>query len=60
MKNKSIYITSIFLIVTAGSYFRLYSESNIRLVELVTILAIGAMLGVLITQIAQLIKEKKK
>jgi hypothetical protein len=60
MKNKGILITSIFLIVTTGNYFRLYAESNIRLVEFVNIIAIGALLGVLIVQITKAIKDRNK
>ncbi len=60
MKNRQIYITSVLLIVTAGSYFRLFSESKIKMVDLVAILAIGALLGALIVQIIQLVKDKKK
>jgi len=60
MKNKGILITSIFLMITAGNYFRLYAESNIRIVEFLNIIAIGALLGVLIDQIAKAIKERNK
>ncbi len=58
MKNRVIVITAILLIVSIGNYFRIISDGSIRTVEFLSILAIGALAGVLLTQI--LIKLKNK
>ena len=60
MKNKAILIPAVLLIVTIGNYFRIVSNGSIRAVEFLSIWAIGALSGVLIFQIARVIKEKKK
>jgi membrane protein CcdC involved in cytochrome C biogenesis len=60
MKNKAIIIPAIFLIVTIGNYFRIVPNSSVRAVDFLNIWAIGALSGVLIFQIAQAIKERKK
>lgn len=57
MKNKSIILTVILLIIASGNYFRSNSLSNIRNVDFLSIFAIGALFGVLIVQIFQLIKK---
>ena len=58
MKNRVIVITAILLIVSIGNYFRIISDGSIRTVEFLSILAIGVLAGVLLTQI--LIKLKNK
>lgn len=60
MKNKAILIPALFLIVTIGNYFRIVSDGSIRAVEFMSIWAIGALSGVLISEIAKAIKERKK
>ncbi|WP_291150871.1 hypothetical protein [Flavobacterium sp. UBA7680] len=57
MKNKSIILTVILLIIASGNYFRSNSLSNIRNVDFLSIFAIGALFGVLVVQIFQLIKK---
>ncbi|CAC9976970.1 MULTISPECIES: hypothetical protein [Flavobacterium] len=57
MKNKSIILTVILLIIASGNYFRSNSLSNIRNVDFLSIFAIGVLFGVLLVQIFQLIKK---
>ena len=58
MKNKGIVITVVFLIVSIGNYFRIISDGSIRAVEFLSIFAIGALVGVLLTQIIKIVKNK--
>ena len=51
MKNKKIVITAILLIVFIGNYFRIISNGSIRTVEFLSIFAIGALTGILLTQV---------
>ena len=51
MKNKTILITAVLLMASIGNYFRISAESNVRTVEFLSIFAIGALTGVLLTQI---------
>jgi hypothetical protein len=57
MKNKSIIITAILLILASGNYFRNNTISNIRNVDFLSIFAIGVLFGVLLVQIFQAIKK---
>ncbi|KRD10514.1 hypothetical protein ASE21_12520 [Flavobacterium sp. Root901] len=58
MKNKSIILTVILLIIASGAYFRNNAIANIRNVDFLSIFAIGVLFGVLLVQIFQLIKTK--
>lgn len=59
MKSRAITITVILLILSIGNYFRISSTTNVRTVEFLSILAIGALAGILIQRIAHHIKPKK-
>lgn len=52
----SIGVIFILLIISIGNYLRL-SSGNIRTVEFISILAIGALAGLLISQIVAVIKK---
>jgi hypothetical protein len=52
MKNKRLIIPAILLVISIGTYMRI-SDGNIRTVEFLSILAVGALAGVLLTQIAR-------
>lgn len=52
----SISVISMLLIISIGNYLRL-SSGNIRTVEFISILAIGALAGLLISQIVAVIKK---
>ena len=58
MKNRAIVITVILLIVSIGNYFRIISDGSIRTVEFISIFAMGALAGVLIIQIINMMKNK--
>ena len=60
MKNRTIGMTVIFLIISIGNYFRIISEGSIRTVDFISIWAIGALSGILILQVAKAIKERIK
>jgi hypothetical protein len=57
MKNKTILIAAILLIISIGNYFRI-SDNNVRTVEFVSILAIGMFAGVLAGEIIKKLKYK--
>jgi len=58
MKNKVIVITALLLIVSIGNYFRIISDGTIRTVEFLSIFAIGALAGILLTLIIKMVKNK--
>lgn len=58
MKNQAIIITAILLILSIGNYFRISGSSNVRMVEFLSILAIGAFAGILIQRVATHFKQK--
>jgi xanthine/uracil permease len=60
MKNRIIVITAVLLMISLGSYFGIISDGSIRSVEFLSIFAIGALSGVLLTQIFKEIKDRKK
>jgi hypothetical protein len=60
MKNRIIVFTAVFLMISIGNYFRVVSDGEIRTVEFISIFAIGALSGVLITQIISILKDKNK
>lgn len=51
MKNRITVITVVLLIISIGTYFRIVSDGSIRTVEFLSIFAMGALAGVLMTQI---------
>lgn len=57
MEKKKISITAILLIISIGNYSLIISDGSIRTVELLSILAIGALAGILLTQI---LKKREK
>jgi membrane protein CcdC involved in cytochrome C biogenesis len=57
MKNKTIIITAILLILALGNYFRSNPINNIRNVDFLSIFAIGVLFGVLLVQIFQATKK---
>ncbi|HOZ87222.1 MAG TPA: hypothetical protein PL029_05660 [Bacteroidia bacterium] len=60
MKNQAIIITVILLVLSIGNYFRISGQSNTRTVEFVSILAIGAFVGILVQRLATHFKQKNK
>ena len=60
MKNKVIVFTAVLLGITIWNYSRLIADSNTRTVESLSSFAIGVLTGILILQVALVIKERKK
>ena len=60
LKNKVIVFTAVFLMISIGNFFGIVSDANIRTVEFMSIFAIGALSGVLLTQIIKTLKNKNK
>ena len=59
MKNKTIILTVALLIISLGNYFGFISNGSTRTVEFISIFAIGALSGILLTQIIKEFKNKK-
>ena len=51
VKSKSIRILVVLLIISLSGYFRIISDGSIRAVEFVSILSIGIIVGILVSQI---------
>ena len=60
MKKRAISVTAILLIISVGNYFRIISDGSVRTVEFLSIFAIGALAGVLLTQIIAAVSDKNK
>lgn len=56
--KKEFVFTAVLLIISIGIYFRIISNGDVRLVEFLSIFAIGVLSGVLIVQIIKIIKNK--
>lgn len=59
MKNRKIVIAAVLLIFFSGTYLGIISDGSIRTVEFLSIFAIGALTGVLWTQIFEKVFDKK-
>lgn len=58
MKNRSILLTSLLLIIAIGNYTRIIDHENVRTVEFLSILAIGILAGILLTRIFSILFKK--
>jgi hypothetical protein len=59
MKNRVVIITAILLLISISNYVITIEHGNVRAVEFLSILVIGVLTGVLLTQIIQIFKDKK-
>jgi len=59
MKNRII-ITAALLLISVSNYFGIIYNGSIRTVEFLSIIAIGVLVGVLLTQIIITVKNKNK
>ena len=59
MKNRKIIISAVLLMIFSGTCFKIISDGSIRTVEFLSIFAIGALTGVLLTQIFEKVFDKK-
>ncbi len=60
MKNRTILFTVFLLVIAIANYSLFITNENTRIVESLSSFAIGVLSGILILQIAKVIKEKKK
>ena len=60
MKKRAISVVAILLIISIGNYFRIISDGSVRTVEFLSIFAIGALSGILLTQITAAVRDKNK
>lgn len=58
MNSKTLKISSIFLIITLGNHFRFIANGSVRMVEFLSIFAIGVLAGVVITEIMKILSSK--
>jgi uncharacterized membrane protein len=60
MKKRAISVTAVLLVISIGTYSRIISDGSVRTVEFLSIFAIGALAGILLTQIIVAVKDKNK
>jgi len=60
MKKRAISVTAVLLVISIGNYSRIISDGSVRTVDFLSIFAIGALAGVLLTQIITAVKDKNK
>lgn len=60
MKKRTISVTAVLLVISIGNYSRIISDGSVRTVDFLSIFAIGALAGVLLTQIITAVKDKNK
>lgn len=60
MKKRAISVVAVLLIISIGNYFRIISDGSVRTVEFLSIFAIGALSGILVTQITAAVRDKNK
>ena len=58
-QSRSIVMIVVLLIVTTSNYLRISETGNTRAVESLSCFVMGALTGILILQVAQLIKNRK-
>ena len=57
-RNRSLLVPSIFLLLSIGNYARLGGTENIRAVQIVSLLAIGACAGILLRNLIASFSKK--
>jgi len=60
MKKRAISVTAFLLVISIGNYSRIIADGSVRTVEFLSIFAIGALSGVLLTQIIAAVRDEKK
>ncbi len=58
MQKKRSVLIAVLLMLSVGNYFRLTSNENVRAVQFLSIFAIGALSGLLIHEVVNLMKAK--
>lgn len=57
-RKRAIGIIIVLLCITAANYWRITSSGNIRTVEFLSIFVMGALFGLLVSQVIALAKKK--
>ena len=60
MEKKRRIIIAVLLMISIGNYTRLLSNDNISLIQFISTVAIGALSGLLINELATLYKMKRQ
>jgi len=60
MEKKRRIIIAVLLLLSIGNYSRLSGNDNIRLIQFISILIIGALIGLLINEFVTLFKAKRQ
>ncbi len=61
MKQKRpLLLTAIILSLSVGNYFRIAGNENIRAIQFLSIFVIGLLVGVLVMQIAVVVRSRNK
>jgi hypothetical protein len=59
-RKSSLAISAVMLFVICGNLYRVSSRISIRTVDFLSILALGIIVGIMISQIVALIRDKEK
>ncbi|MDQ3192211.1 MAG: hypothetical protein M3Q58_11525 [Bacteroidota bacterium] len=59
MKNKTIIIPAVLLVISLATYTTVISNGSVRTVDFLAIVGIGALAGVLLTQVFTRSKKQK-
>lgn len=60
MGNRRRVLIAVLLMISVGNYSRLTGNENIRTIQFISIFAIGALSGLLIREIALMVKSKRE
>jgi len=60
MKYKNLIFTAVLLLITSVNYFQNIANGSVRTVEFISIFAIGGIFGLLLTQLINAIRLRKK
>lgn len=60
MENRRRVLIAVLLMISVGNYSRLTGNENIRTIQFISIFAIGALSGLLIREIALMVKSKRE
>jgi hypothetical protein len=60
MKNRRRVLIAVLLMISVGNYSRLTGNENIRIIQFISIFAIGALSSLLIREIGLMVKSKRE
>jgi hypothetical protein len=59
-QKRPLLFTAVILSLSIGNYFRIAGNENIRAIQFLSIFVIGMLAGVLLTQIAVMVRDRNK